>query len=146
MITQDEKLHKEIDLIQNCIGRMANNSFLIKGWLLSIIALVVALLAEDIKIDLIALALIFPIICFWFLDAFFLQTEKKYRHLYQWVLKNRLKSDKQKDKFLYDLNPTRFDDKVDSIFRVMFSITLRVFYGIPFMGVIVLFIVEHWLK
>ena len=27
----DEKLHKELDLIQNCITRMANNSFMIKG-------------------------------------------------------------------------------------------------------------------
>lgn len=26
-----EELHKEIDLIQDCINRMAKNSFLIKG-------------------------------------------------------------------------------------------------------------------
>ena len=34
---QVEELHKEIDLIQGCINRMANNSFLLKGWLVSII-------------------------------------------------------------------------------------------------------------
>ena len=30
-----EIIHKEIDLIQSCISRMANNSFLLKGWLIS---------------------------------------------------------------------------------------------------------------
>ena len=39
-------LHKEIDLIQDCIKRMANNSFLIKGWTVSLIAVVLAL-AKD---------------------------------------------------------------------------------------------------
>ena len=28
----NEIIHKEIDLIQSCISRMANNSFLLKGW------------------------------------------------------------------------------------------------------------------
>ena len=27
-----EEIHKEIDLIQSCITRMAQNSFMIKGW------------------------------------------------------------------------------------------------------------------
>jgi len=27
-----EELHKEIDLVQGCINRMAQNSFHIKGW------------------------------------------------------------------------------------------------------------------
>ena len=34
----NEELFKEIDLIQGCINRMANNSFLIKGWALSVFA------------------------------------------------------------------------------------------------------------
>ena len=29
------ELHKEIDLIQSCINRMAGNSFLLKGWVVS---------------------------------------------------------------------------------------------------------------
>jgi len=144
-MTEKETLHKEIDLIQNCINRMANNSFLIKGWLLSLIAVVIALLAKDFKLDVITFSLLLPTICFWYLDAFFLQTEKKYRLLYQWVIENRL-NDKGSNEHLYDLNPSRFDQKVDSILKVMFSITLRVFYGIPFLGLIALFIVERWLK
>jgi len=36
-------MDKEIDLIQGVITRMANNSFLLKGWLISLIAIVLAL-------------------------------------------------------------------------------------------------------
>lgn len=46
---QVEELHKEIDLIQECINRMANNSFLLKGWLVSIIAVVVTLSLDEMN-------------------------------------------------------------------------------------------------
>ena len=39
----NETLHKEIDLIQACVTRMANNSFLLKGWAISIVAVILAL-------------------------------------------------------------------------------------------------------
>lgn len=34
-VVSNEELFKEIDLIQNCIERMAKNSFMIKGWSLT---------------------------------------------------------------------------------------------------------------
>ena len=43
-----EILHKEIDLIQGVINRMANNSFLLKGWLISLIAVVLALSKDSL--------------------------------------------------------------------------------------------------
>lgn len=43
-----EELHKEIDLVQGCINRMAQNSFHIKGWTVTIFAVVLALLPEKI--------------------------------------------------------------------------------------------------
>ena len=38
-----KELHKEIDLIQGCISRMANNSVLLNGWLVSLITFIVVL-------------------------------------------------------------------------------------------------------
>ena len=49
-------LLKEIDLIQACINRMAQNSFMIKGWTISLVAVVLALLPESF--DLTGLCLI----------------------------------------------------------------------------------------
>lgn len=44
-----EEIHKEIDLIQSCITRMAQNSFMIKGWFVSIYAVILALLPEKVR-------------------------------------------------------------------------------------------------
>ena len=41
-------LHKEIDLIQGVITRMANNSFLLKGWIVSLIAVLLALTKDTL--------------------------------------------------------------------------------------------------
>ncbi len=121
-------LHKEIDLIQSCIGRMANNSFLLKGWLISIITVALALVDKSVNYLLLCSILLIPLLSFWYLDAFFLRTEKMYRKMYEWVLEKRKNSDLN---YLYDLNPHRFSKNVDSTWRIMFSITLRCFYGIP---------------
>jgi len=133
-----EVLHKEIDLIQGCITRMAQNSFLIKGWALTIVTIVLALTEKTIDSIYLWLVILIPLLSFWYLDAFFLQTERMYRKMYEWVLGARQKEDQS---HLYDLNPHRFKDQVDSRCEIMWSVTLRVFYGVPFL--IVLAIIVH---
>lgn len=136
-------LHKEIDLIQACITRMASNSFLLKGWAISIIAVVLALADKAVEPALLSSLVLIPLVSFWYLDAFFLRTEKMYRKMYEWVLKKRAEEDTS---FLYDLNPHRFKGDVDSTWKVMWSITLRWFYGIPALitvGVIIFRIVNQ---
>ncbi|WP_058230001.1 hypothetical protein [Clostridium butyricum] len=41
-------IHKELDLIESCISRMAKNSFYLKGWYISLIAVILALLPKQI--------------------------------------------------------------------------------------------------
>ena len=138
-----EVIHKEIDLIQNCISRMAQNSFLIKGWALTVVTVVLALMEKNIDPIYLCLVLFIPLMAFWYLDAFFLQTEKMYRKMYEWVIDVRPKNDFS---LLYDLNPHRFKDKVDSKQKVMWSITLRIFYGIPLFMVIAIIVYQVLLK
>lgn len=121
-----EELHKEIDLIQGCINRMANNSFLLKGWLVSILAVVVALSLDNLDKFVIVFTITVITISFWYLDAFFLRTEKLYRKMYEWVLEHRKQG---KTDYQYDLNPHRFDTQVEGVLSTMFSETLRWFYG-----------------
>ena len=111
---------KEIDIIQDIIRRMAFNSFMIKGWTITLV--VVALLLKGTEYQ-VWIAFI-PLLVFWFLDAYFLWQEQMYRKLYEWVIKNRLKT----DEYLFDMNAYRFKDEVQSRFRIMFSITLGWFY------------------
>jgi len=133
-------LHKEIDLIQGVINRMANNSFMLKGWLISLIAVVLALSKDSLlscDLKLILLILCFPIIIFWYLDAFFLHREKCYRALYDWVIKNRMTSNEN----IYSLDFRPHQKKVKSVFRIMFSQTLFPFYGLAFLLLIILMII-----
>ncbi|RKX66824.1 MAG: hypothetical protein DRP41_01535 [Thermodesulfobacteriota bacterium] len=112
---------KEIEIIQDIIKRMAFNSFMIKGWAITLV--VVTLLLKGTRFQV--LIAFIPLLVFWFLDAYFLWQERMYRELYNWVISNRLKTDEH----LFDMNAYRFKDKVQSKFRIMFSITLGWFYG-----------------
>lgn len=124
----NDVLHKEIDLIQACITRMANNSFLLKGWAVSIIAVILALADKALEPALLSAVVLIPLISFWYLDAFFLRTERMYREMYKWVIEKRAAGD---NSLLYDLNPHRFADAVETTRKTMWSLTLRWFYGIP---------------
>ncbi len=99
-----EKLHKEIDLIQSCINRMANNSFMCKGWVISIIAAIFILFPENISRNTIYMVIILATICFWCLDAYYLMLERLYRWKYEWVIKHRVEYEYNME-YLYDLNP-----------------------------------------
>lgn len=115
-------LLKEIDLIQEVIKRMAFNSFLIKGWAVTLVSVALLLKGNTYHV----LIAFIPLISFWYLDAFFLRLERTYRKLYEWVIENRLKT----NDFLLDMNAgSRFEDKVQSCPRIMLSKSLAVFYG-----------------
>jgi hypothetical protein len=114
-----EYLFKEIDIIQGIINRMASNSFLIKGWAITI---VVATLIFEGKTDGIWIAFI-PLFFFWGLDAFFLRQEKLFRKLYDWVVSHRLNSDEN----LFNMSTFRFEKEV-TFSSVLFSKTLIPFY------------------
>jgi len=81
----DTNLHKELELIQSIINRMANNSFLIKGWTITLISLLLAVGKDSITSDkgffylIIVLVVLIP---FWWLDAFYLKQERFFRAVY----------------------------------------------------------------
>lgn len=132
----NEQIHKELDLIQDVIKRMADNSFKVKAWLIGILGAIIAFKADDLFVGKsvesvwLSALLLLPIICFWYLDSFFLSTEKKYIALYNWVVEHRPLT----DKYLYNLNTfTRNSEiiKTESIYKVSFSITIWPFYIVP---------------
>jgi hypothetical protein len=112
---------KEIDLILAVVTRMANTSFLIKGWTVTMMTFIFATKCEPKALPLVFV----PILLFWVLDAYFLQQERLYRKLYQWVVENRMLSEKH----LFSLSTARVQDQNKPIIRIMFSTTLGVFYG-----------------
>jgi len=114
-----EKKMKHLDFIQLVITRMNANSFLLKGWT---VTLVVALFALDIsKTSLSFIKISFlPEFLFWVLDGYFLYQERLFRELYDDV---RLKNESQIDFSMKRTSNTR------KFFGAVFSKTLTLFYG-----------------
>ncbi|GAB1348395.1 hypothetical protein MASR1M107_06070 [Ignavibacteriales bacterium] len=123
-------LIKEIDLIQDIIKRLASNSFIIKGWTITIVIATLLLKGEKIQI----LLAVLPTIVFWFLDTYFLRQERIYRLLFDWIVKFRSTS----NEFIFNLTPHgrlkklahELQKPVQSFgfIRVMFSMTIWPLY------------------
>lgn len=76
-----EEQIKHLEFIQNVITRMNTNSFQLKGWATTIVSASLAIYAST-KNEYFLLAAIFPAAMFWFLDAYYLSQERKFRGLY----------------------------------------------------------------
>ena len=72
---------EHLKFIQTIITRMNTNSFMIKGWSLTITSAFLALYSSSNNIKFVLVAII-PIVFFWFLDAYYLQQERKFHGIY----------------------------------------------------------------
>jgi hypothetical protein len=145
-----EELHKEIELIQSCVTRMENNSFLLKGWLITLIIAFITLLPENINRFYICIIILLIDLAFWYLDGFYLKQEKLYRWKYEWVTTKRLEGNRD---FLYNLNPYEKDmwivnnikgkKEEPNLILVMLTKSLIPIYGGIFLSVIILIIFKY---
>lgn len=97
-------LHKELDLIQAIITRMAQNSFHMKGWCITLVVAIFSLSEKVWTVKDVAMPLAIMAAFFWVLDTNYLSLEKKYRGLYALVRKRRLDEDDYHDLYSLDYN------------------------------------------
>ncbi|MFZ4525568.1 MAG: hypothetical protein ACOYOE_08495 [Chlorobium sp.] len=121
-INLDAKI-AHLGFIQGVINRMGANSFLLKGWSITLVAAVFALSSKDADQRFVLLAY-FPVIVFWVLDAYFLHQERLFRKLYEKVAADLISSEK------FVLNTSIVRDEVASVSKVFFSNTLLLFHGL----------------
>ena len=72
---------KHLEFIQGIIARLAQNSFLLKGWSVTLVAGILALASRNPSIYVVVIAIL-PALAFWGLDAFYLGQERNLRDLY----------------------------------------------------------------
>lgn len=114
---------QHLQMIQDIISRMAGNSFLLKGWAVTLIAGIFALSSNDTD-KLYFLVAYIPILVFWGLDSYYLCQERKYRKLYDYVrIKDNAQVDFSMNTSLSDIQ----DEKVTYLYCV-FSVTELWFY------------------
>jgi|SRR6267143_64236 len=112
---------KHLEFIQSVINRMSGNSFLLKGWSVTLVAALFALAAKDANKNYVIVAYM-PVLIFWVLDAFFLSQERQFRSLYDGV---RSKTNEETD---FSMDTAPFRDRGNSWAYSFFSKTLILFY------------------
>ena len=94
--------HKEIDLIQSVITRMADNQFKVKGFCVTVSGFFIALFSKDTQLILPAiLASLISIYGCYKLDFNFLRTEKLYRMWFDFLMNKRSET----KAWLFEMNP-----------------------------------------
>lgn len=125
---------KHLEFTQGVINRMGQNSFLIKGWTVTLVSALFALAAKDANQKFVVVAY-FPTIAFWLLDSYYLYQERLFRKVYDHVRKANSVD--------FSLNTKQFDKGFFDWAGAALSKTLILFYGIVF---ITLIIVMYYLK
>ncbi|MGL5724317.1 hypothetical protein [Cetobacterium sp.] len=112
-------LIEELNLIQTQIQRMANNSFIIKGWYVTIQLALIAYLFKEVVFGVKWLVLLVPFLICSLYDTYFLRLERIYRKKYEWNI-DKINNVNIKDRL--ELNPKKIltiiennGDKVDSV-------------------------------
>ena len=116
----NESFLKTIDLLESCISRMAQNSFIVKGWTITLTGVILALVPETLDVRLICIICSMLIISFWIVDALYLKNERKFRNKYEKLIKNP-----DKEEYWFDLNiRDSTDDCKTKLICTMFSLSV----------------------
>ncbi len=122
-MTIDSGRLKHLEIIQQVITRMANNSFLIKGWSLTLLSLVLAIGLKE-KIYTLLWVMLLPSIMLWCLDGYYLRQEKLFRKLW-----DKYKGDPQESASDFSMDTTEFKSKISYWSNGVFSNPLWIFHG-----------------
>lgn len=117
-----------LQMIQAVIQRMANSSFVIRGWTVTLVAGVFAISAKDAE-RLFFLIAYLPIISFWLLDGFYLSREKTFRAMYDDV------ATKADTEINFEMDNKAYGQPWPN---ACFSITPLLFYGVLAVSTLVL--------
>ena len=130
-----EDTAKHLEFIQAVVARMAGNSFLLKGWSVTLVAAVLALAASRSSAGLASVALL-PALSFWGLDAYYLRQERLFRRLYDAV---RCGDVAPGDRL--SLSTSRYASRVPGWFSTCLAPAVSVLHGVIVAVVILLVVV-----
>ena len=128
---------KHLEFIQSTITRMNQNSFQIKGWMITLVSALLALYASSEKVVYILIAIV-PAVVFWFLDAYYLQQERRFRGVYNDVA-GLSPDDSRITVREFEMPIQKYQCGKYCYFNVLFSRTIFPLYGIVIVGLVVTF-------
>ena len=129
---------KHLEIIQSVIARMAANSFLCKGWSLTLVAGLFAIAAKECNASFAILAF-FPGFSFWGLDAYYLRQERSFRRLYDAVRCSDY--GEWRSRLLFCMDASQYQRDVTSWPWLLFSPTVVALHGVVLSVVTVIIVV-----
>lgn len=123
-----EDKNKHLEFAQGVITRMGQNSFLVKGWAVTLVSALFALAAKDTNQKFVLIAY-FPTVIFWLLDSYYLYQERLFRKVYDAV--------RQQATIDFSLSTKSFDRGIIDWASAAFSKTIILFYGIIFLTLLI---------
>lgn len=130
--TNDGRL-AHLESIQGVISRMAQHSFLLKGWAVSLVAALFAFAASDSR-EAVAYVALLPALVFWGLDAYYLWQERLFRALYNHV---RTAAPGSLGNDLFTMDTSGFKTKSESWLAALGRPTVGVFHGAVVVAVVI---------
>lgn len=128
----DERRIKHMEMIQAVISRLGNDSFLVKGWAVTVTGAFLGFAVNSSSWQLAGASFV-PTLLFWWLDAYYLWAERMFRALFDCVRRGS----EDVEPFLMAATKEPFigvaarcsGQPVASRWEIVRSGTLRLFYG-----------------
>jgi hypothetical protein len=99
---------KHLDAIQGVISRLSQNSFTIRGWSVTLVSVVFAILSTNDTAPGLVLVTLLPALIFWWLDAYYLRQERLFRRLYAAVARTHGAHPAPDGPAAFDMDPSPY--------------------------------------
>ena len=126
---------EHLNIIQGVINRMAQVSFILKGWSVTLVVAILGFAGKSSDVSLSLLALV-PAVAFWGLDAYYLRQEKLFRGLYKRVINSGGKEIAE-----FSMDTSVCIDSVPSWRRTLFNGTIIAIHGSVVILIIIISII-----
>ena len=111
---------KHLEFIQDAINRMAHNSFLLKGWSVTVVGALLTLSLKEMGLKYLVVS-ITVLLFFWLLDSYYLSRERLFIKLYNKIRMSDAATD-------FNMGTQEFNGEVNWLGCAV-SRTMNVFYG-----------------
>ena len=128
------KKEAHLSMIQGIVGRLGQNSFLLKGWSVLLVSALLALGAASAE-ELVLIVAFLPVLAFWGLDGYFLWQERLFRRLYDDVRER----DEEHIDYSMDVSLIRKQPSSPTWLRSTLSRTLITFHIVLLVTVFVIY-------
>jgi hypothetical protein len=132
----ESKKIKHLEFIQLVITRMNVNSFLIKGWSVTLVSALFIFASKDTDISYMIITYVSTPV-FWFLDGYYLSQERQYRELYNEI------RERNEEEINFDMSTVSYNTGRNTWFRSATSNVVLTFYASLFLlTLLVMFIIN----